>query len=180
MMTSPTAYVAAHHIPNWYTKIPELTPETVVFDESADLVSELKRLNWNGYFIKDYVKSLKTSVGSLITDPEQVAEVASEMKSFRGEIEGGFCVRKVEALDPDSEVRHFVLNGKAFSPKGGQCPEIVNTAANRIPSPYFSIDVIRRNDGELRIVEIGDGQVSDLVGWSIENFVAMWGSEGAK
>ncbi len=32
-----------------------------------------------------------------------------------------------------------------------------------------------RKDGALRIVEVGDGQVSDLVGWNVEQFVALWG-----
>jgi ATP-grasp domain, R2K clade family 3 len=34
--------------------------------------------------------------------------------------------------------------------------------------------VARRADGVERIVEIGDGQVSDLVGWSVERFVEIW------
>jgi hypothetical protein len=41
-------------------------------------------------------------------------------------------------------------------------------------SPFFSVDVALREDGVARIVEIGDGQVSDLVGWSPERFAEMW------
>ena len=174
MLTSPDAYLSAHHLPNWYPLISEYTPETIVLSESADLENELTAFGWDGFFIKDYVKSLKTSVGSFIRDPSQIESVIAEMKSFRGELEGGLCIRKIEPLDPDSEVRHFVLNGKAFSPSGAPCPEIVLAAASRIPSPYFSVDVIRRDDGELRIVEVGDGQVSDLAGWSVDRFAEMW------
>jgi hypothetical protein len=36
------------------------------------------------------------------------------------------------------------------------------------------VDVARREDGVERVVEIGDGQVSDLVGWSVEQFVEIW------
>lgn len=36
------------------------------------------------------------------------------------------------------------------------------------------VDVALREDGVERIVEIGDGQVSDLVGWSPERFAEMW------
>jgi hypothetical protein len=51
--------------------------------------------------------------------------------------------------------------------------------ANRIPSPFFSVAFIRRRDGVMRVVEVGDGEVSDLVGWSPELFAAMWqSSEG--
>lgn len=57
-------------------------------------------------------------------------------------------------------------------------PEIVQKCADRLPSEFFSVDVARRADGALRVVEVGDGQVSDLVGWSPEAFVAMWVRSG--
>jgi hypothetical protein len=37
-----------------------------------------------------------------------------------------------------------------------------------------SIIEYRRRVGVDRIVEIGDGQVSDLVGWSVERLVEIW------
>jgi ATP-grasp domain, R2K clade family 3 len=54
----------------------------------------------------------------------------------------------------------------------------VGYCADAISSPFFSVDVARRADGVDRIVEIGDGQVSDLVGWSIERFVNIWSEVG--
>jgi len=42
----------------------------------------------------------------------------------------------------------------------------------------FAVDVARRADGVERIVEVGDGQVSDLVGWSVGRFVEIWGETG--
>jgi hypothetical protein len=96
------------------------------------------------------------------------------MEQFRGEIEGGLCVRRVEAFIGDSERRYFVLHGKAYGVAGERVPELVERVANRIPSPFFSVDQIRREDGVLRVVEVGDGQVSDLVGWSTGDFAAMW------
>ena len=50
--------------------------------------------------------------------------------------------------------------------------------AEAIPGPFFSVDVAFRTDGVERIVEIGDGQVSDLVGWSVERFANIWGEVG--
>jgi len=55
---------------------------------------------------------------------------------------------------------------------------MVARVAGRIPSQFFSVDVVRRADGILRIVEVGDGQVSDLVGWSADAFAAMWTAAG--
>jgi len=164
-----TNYLACHYLPNWYPLLSEFTPETKVFPADCDLARELKALGWSEYFIKDYVKSLKTSGGSRITKPEQVEAVISDMKRFRGTIEGGFCVRRIEAFLPESEQRYFVFDGKPCSATG-DVPGIVGKCSSRVKSKFFSVDVIQRADGELRIVEIGDGQVSDLVGWSPEAF----------
>lgn len=173
-LTGPADYLLTHHLPNWYPLIAGLTPETKIFPVSADLDQELRVLGWSEFFIKDYVKSLKTSVGSRITSPEQAALVASEMLRFRGTIEGGFCVRRVEEFIPESEQRYFVFKGQAHS-AAGTVPPIVEECVQRIASPFYSVDVVHRTDGVLRIVEVGDGQVSDLVGWQPEQFIAMFG-----
>jgi hypothetical protein len=174
LLTATEAYLAAHHLPNWYPLIAEFTPETRVLGSGADWESELRSLGWDAFFIKDFVKSLKTSRGSIVRDPSEIGAVVAEMEHFRGEIEGGLCIRRVEPFINESERRYFVLDGRAFSPDGGQVPSLVEQVAERIPSPFFSVDVILRDDGVLRVVEVGDGQVSDLVGWSESAFAAMW------
>jgi hypothetical protein len=171
--TDATTYLLAHHLPNWYPAITDLTPETRIFPATADLAAELHSLDWPAYFIKDYVKSLKTSIGSLISTPEQAATVAAEMLRFRGTIEGGFCVRRVETFLPETEKRYFVLDSVPHSASGA-VPPIVSQCAQRIRNRFFSVDVIQRSDGVLRVVEIGDGQVSDLVGWTPEQFVSIF------
>ena len=104
-------YLATHHLPNWYPLIPELTAETRVFPAEADLVAELRSLGWGAYFLKDYVKSLKTGRGSVVRDPADAPAVVAELREYRGEIEGGICARRVEEFEPGSERRYFVLNG---------------------------------------------------------------------
>jgi hypothetical protein len=172
LLTDAQTYLLTHYLPNWYSLIPKLTPETRIFPADADLAVELRSLGWNKYFIKDYVKSLKTSTGSIISTPEQAATVISEMRQFRGTIEGGFCVRQVENFLPETEKRYFVLNSVPCS-MSSEIPPIVKECARRIRSPFFSVDVIQREDGVLRIVEIGDGQVSDLVGWTPARFAEI-------
>lgn len=172
--TTVQEYLTCHHIPNWYPYISNFTPETVCFEHLSNLETQLNALNWQGFFIKDYVKSLKTSVGSRITSPSQINSVLTEMEKFRGEIEGGICIRRIENFDADSEQRYFVLNGVAYSSNQEAIPEIVNICASIIPSKFFSVDTIKGKDGKLRIVEIGDGQVSDLVGWTAEGFAQLW------
>jgi hypothetical protein len=173
-LTSTDSYLATHHLPNWYPLVAEFTPETRVLARDADWESELRSLGWDAFFVKDYVKSLKTSRGSIVRDPSELSSLVAEMERFRGEIEGGLCVRRVEPFITDSERRYFVVDGKAFSADGRPAPGLVRQVASRIRSPFFSVDIVRRNDGVLRVVEVGDGQVSDLVGWTAEAFVAMW------
>jgi hypothetical protein len=172
---SDTEYLNAHYLPRWYQLISDLTPLTKIYSTDDDLVAQLKQLDWQQFFVKDYVKSLKTSVGSIIERPEQINTVIAEMKKYRGVIEGGICVRQVEDFVTQTEQRYFVINGQVFAANSNQeIPDIVSECADRINSNFFSIDLIKRQDGTDRIVEIGDGQVSDLVGWSIARFMQMW------
>jgi hypothetical protein len=171
--TDLATYLSCHHLPNWYAKIADLTPETKVFAVDADLETELRGLGWDAYFIKDFVKSLKTSIGSIVTKPEDVRVVLEEMQKFRGAIEGGIVVRRLEPIDAASERRYFVIHHQVFAPDG-EIPEIVRVCAERIQSLFFSVDVVTRADGAWRVIEVGDGQVSDLVGWSPEVFAQAW------
>jgi len=171
--TDTPTYLSTHHLPNWYSAISEHTPETRIFSPGVDLAAELRSLDWPAYFIKDYVKSLKTSVGSMISSPKQAGTVAAEMLRFRGVVEGGFCVRRVESFLPETEQRYFVFNSVPHS-ASGSVPSMVSVCAQRIHSRFFSVDVVQRDDGVLRVVEIGDGQVSDLVGWTTEQFVSIF------
>jgi hypothetical protein len=167
---SPESYLANHYLPNWYPHIKDLTPETRIYPSDCDLESELRKLDWPDYFVKDYVKSLKTSVGSRLSKPEQVSVLVEEMKRFRGCIEGGFCIRRVEEFLSDTELRYFVIDGKAHGSTPDDVPQIVQECARRLQNRFYSVDAVKRADGQLRIVEVGDGQVSDLVGWLPERF----------
>ncbi len=175
-LTSQDEYLAAHHLPNWYPLLADFTPETQVFPQDADLVAELRALDWGSYFIKDFVKSLKSGRGSVVRDPADAPAVVAELREYRGRIEGGICVRRVEEFAQESEQRYFVLRGVGYASDGGPVPDVVRACADRVRSPFFSIDVVRRRDGVLRVVEIGDGQVSDLVGWSAGAFASLWSS----
>jgi hypothetical protein len=173
--TRPQEYLATHHLPNWYPLLADLTPETRVLPADADVVAELQALGWSAYFLKDYVKSLKTDRGSIVRKPADAPAVIAELQADRGEIEGGICVRRVEEYVPESEQRYFVLQGVGYAASAeAAVPEVVRLCADRLPSKFFSVDVAQRRDGVLRIVEVGDGQVSDLVGWSAEAFAALW------
>lgn len=175
VLISCDEYLATHYLSNWYPLVQDLTPETRFFALYDNLESALSGLGWSKFFIKDYVKSLKTSVGAVISEPTEIRTVVEEMQKFRGSIEGGLCVRQVEDFNFETEKRYFVLCGKSYAASQNEkIPEIVGECAKRINSKFFSVDVIERADGCKRVVEIGDGQVSDLVGWTAERFAVLW------
>lgn len=177
MLTTPQQYLNAHHIPNWYPLVSDFTPETVVFpleqlnSVGFNLVAELRNLGWGKLFLKDYVKSLKTAMGSLIDNAEDAPKVMALMEQFRGAIEGGLCVREYE-FGLHDEQRYFVMNGEVNGVAYREPDmEILNAVAKRIDSPLFSVDIAYDANDRTRVVEIGDGQVSDLVnGWTPERF----------
>ncbi|WP_404941121.1 ATP-grasp domain-containing protein [Pseudomonas danubii] len=173
--TSLAHYRHCHHLPEWYPLLARYTSETRVLAPDTDFIQALADLNWPGYFIKDYVKSLNTGSGSLVDSPADIAPLVERMRQYRGQIEGGICVRRREDYLEDSERRYFVLNGKAHAAQG-EVPALVNECAALIDSRFFSVDVVLRADGVLRLVELGDGQVSDRKEWSAQRFAAMLGA----
>jgi hypothetical protein len=172
-IVSLESYRAAHHLPRWYPLVKDWSAETLIFDAATDFETALAHIRWPGYFVKDYVKSLNTGSGSLVAHPKEIAGVIAQIKKYRGEIEGGVCLRHPEEYLPGSERRYFVARGQAFS-ADGNVPDLVASCAQRISSPFFSVDVARRSDGVSRIVEIGDGQVSDRKGWSAQQLVEVF------
>lgn len=169
---SPEEYRRCHYLPEWYSLCRDFTPETVIFPPQADFMVGLAGLEWPGYFVKDFVKSLTTQRGSVASSPEEVAEIVRLLERYRGEVEGGVCVRRFELLLAETEERYFVFNGQAYS-RQGHVPGLVHELTRRIDSPFFSADIVSSEGGELRLIELGDGQVSDRKKWPVERFLAM-------
>ncbi|WP_027710165.1 ATP-grasp domain-containing protein [Zooshikella ganghwensis] len=172
MFTSPSSFVSSHHLPEWYESCVDFTPETVFSNAEEDLEKLASDLGWDSFFVKDYVKSNYNERGSIAKSPREVLEIVALIKEHRGEIEGGISLRKVEEYLPETEKRYFVVNGKAYSPDG-VVPELVLDVSKAHHAPFYSIDVIQRSDGVLRLVELGDGQVSDKKTWSAGVFCKM-------
>lgn len=172
MMIDPQEYIQSHHLPNWYETIKDLTPQTVIFEYDGQLEGNIEALGWSHYFIKDYVKSLSTKQAPIVQSTEELKSLLVYMKQYRGSIEGGICVRKIEDLLVETEERYFVINGIAYG-RTGVVPDIVKTCANRLNQLFFTVDVCQNSKGQDRVVEIGDGQVSDLKKWTADEFYHM-------
>lgn len=171
-MVSPVEYRRCHYLPEWYPLCTDVTPETVIVPRDSNFVEALAGVHWPAYFVKDYVKSLTTERGSVAASPEGVSEVVSLIEKYRGAVDGGVCIRKFERLLPETEERYFVLKNKPYG-REGSVPALVHELSKRIESPFFSVDVVSSEAGELRLIELGDGQVSDRKKWLAPTFISM-------
>lgn len=172
-LTSYKNYLKCHHLPSWYDQCSEFTAKTAFFPYDTNIESNIRSLGWKGYFIKDYVKSNSTEVGSIAKSPEEALNIIKLIETYRGGIEGGISVRQVENYIDGTEQRYFIFNGKAFSPSH-EIPQVVNDIASKIDAPFYSVDIVQREDGLLRLVELGDGQVSDKKAWDIDKFISIF------
>lgn len=171
-LTSPQQYRHCHYLQEWYPLCEDLTPATLFLSRNADFEAVLAQSPWRAWFVKDHVKSLTTQRGSKATNAAEVREVLDSIERYRGTIEGGVCLREFEALRAETEERYFVLHGRAHG-RLDTVPPLVEQVAQRIDCPFFSVDVVESTSGELRLMELGDGQVSDRKQWPAARFAAM-------
>ncbi|MBC3935510.1 ATP-grasp domain-containing protein [Undibacterium sp. CY7W] len=163
-------YRRCHYLPEWYDQCKDLTPTTITLAKNDDFSLALSTTGWNAYFVKDFVKSLTTSRGSVAKNAAEVHEVVTLIERYRGKLEGGVCIREFEDLLHETEERYFVLRGKVLA-RNGIIPDIVQDIARRIESPFFSVDIVFNTEGKPRLIELGDGQVSDRKQWPANTFI---------
>jgi hypothetical protein len=171
-VTSLANYLRCHHLPGWYQQCLDFTAETYFFAADRELETKVGKLGWERYFVKDFVKSNTAKMGSIANSPSEVCAIVEQIAMYRGEIEGGVAVRRFENYHLSTERRYFVVNGVPYSPDGG-IPKLVEKIAGIVDAPFYSVDVVENSEGVLRLVELGDGQVSDKKTWSISKFIEV-------
>lgn len=165
-------YLRCHHLPGWYSQCAKYTAETYFFKADDELEQNIQALGWDHYFVKDFVKSNTVDKGSIAQTPAEALSIVDQLATYRGETEGGVAIRRVASYRPNTEQRYFVVRGIAHAPSGA-VPQLVKTIAKIIDAPFYSMDVIENSAGELRLVELGDGQVSDKKNWSVSQFLEV-------
>lgn len=163
LLTSKENYFKSHYINGWYDSVKDFTMPTI-FCTIDTLIDTMQSHNLNTVFVKDYVKSLTTSEGSIAKSPEEALKIAKLIESYRGFIDGGIALRKVVNLNEKLENRYFVINGNVLS-NDENIPEIALLVAKIHNAPFYTIDIGKTVDNEDILIEIGDGQVSDLKQW---------------
>jgi hypothetical protein len=179
LRTSSQAFRTAHELPGWYAALCELTPETVWSRGGApgEVVDLCAALRTGGAVLRDHVKSMKHYWAQAcyipdVTDHESARRVAERFVELREDsLTGGLVLRRFERFE-GSEVRTWWVDGElALStahpdtadvlPGSDVVPPQLARAVGALGLPFVTVDLARRDDGVWRVVELGDGQVSD-------------------
>lgn len=174
-LVSAEQYAETHELPNWYPQLSAHTAEShwCEADEhlNASLEALYKTLGWSQCFVKDFVKSNSTGRGSVAKSVPDMLATVDEIRHYRNMVEGGVVLRAVQSFVPESERRLFVVRGEAFAMDGVDIPSFMADVTKCINSPFYSVDIVQTLDEQWQVVELGDGQVSDLKEWSLISFL---------
>jgi hypothetical protein len=179
LRTSAAAYRQAHELPGWYAALTSVTPESVWTDGDgqADFLAACAKLDAGPAVLRDYVKSMKHywDEAAFIPDVGDRAaawKVASRFRELRDEeFTGGIVLRRFEDFT-SAEVRTWWVEGvcRLATPHpdtpGSPPPSDLDLAwlaplVGPLGLPFVTVDLVLRADGAWRVVELGDGQVSD-------------------
>ena len=179
LRTSPEQYRRAHELPGWYSAIEGHTPESVWTsgDDRRDFLQACAALGAGPAVVRDYSKSMKhywheASFIPDVADRDAAWRVASRFRQLRGDdYTGGFVLRRFESF-VGAEVRTWWVEGSCRlvtahpdTPEHQPAAEFdltaVEASVRALDLPFVTADFALRDDGRWRIVEIGDGQVSD-------------------
>lgn len=175
LLISPQHYERCHFLPGWVGQLEDLTPPTVALDWRDRGRIEHLLQSWGCAFVKDSVKSCTLGGPPIVRDFDELVALKGRMDEYRGYPESLLYFRRVEEFQSDRERRLFVIRGQVHH---FDAPEAALTlgrqVAERIDSPFYSVDVVVRRDGVWRVVELGDGQVSDLKEWTPERLFLLF------
>jgi hypothetical protein len=179
LRTTAAQYRAAHELPGWHKALEPVTPaaEWTSGSDRADFDEARQRLGTGPAVLRDYTKSMKhywheaVHIPSL-EDGDAAWRVASRFLELRADdFAGGFVLRRFEAF-AGAEVRTWWRDGvcrlvgahpdtpDAAPPADLDLAE-VTPLVEALALPFVTVDLVRHEDGRWRVVELGDGQVSD-------------------
>jgi ATP-grasp domain, R2K clade family 3 len=184
----PHRYRSAHELPGWYTTFQHLTPDSVWMASTAgtvpseqDLTALARSLGPGPAVVKDYVKSRKHEWDEAcfipeVTDVGHTAAVVARMVELQEDtLNGGIVLRRFENYRQENgrtiEARVWWVDGEpALLTAHPDTPDLhadpdmtaVMPLVAALGCSFVTTDLAQRIDGQWRVVEVGDGQVSDL------------------
>ncbi len=179
LRTSARQYRQAHELPGWYAQLAALTPESVWTDGPSldDFRAYCKQLGAGSAVLRDYCKSMKHHWDEAafvrdVADLDAAGKIAARFLELRDDaFVGGLVLRRFERLRRD-EVRTWWREGTCVlttahpdSPESAP-PAVLDLGAlaplrAELGLPFATVDLALRDDGVWRVMELGDGQVSD-------------------
>jgi hypothetical protein len=178
LRTSAAQYRQAHELPGWYPALAPVTPQAAWTDGDSEpgFRRACERLGAGPAVLRDYVKSMKQywHEAAYIPDLADTAsawKVAARFRELReDDFTGGFVLRRFEQFT-SAEARSWWVGGRcrlitAHPDTPGDPPPDIDLSPFTAPIrslalPFVTADLARRADGTWRVVELGDGQVSD-------------------
>ncbi|WP_447007837.1 ATP-grasp domain-containing protein [Saccharothrix isguenensis] len=183
LRTTAGQYRGAHELPGWYDHFKGLTPESAWTDgfDREGFERARERLRSGPAVLRDYTKSMKHHWHEAayipdLADAEAAWNVARRFAELRDDdATGGFVLRRFEPFT-SSEVRTWWVDGTcalvgphpdtphdtAGIPNGtADAPDLAAIGSLVAHLRFVTVDLARREDGAWRVVELGDGQVSD-------------------
>ncbi len=198
LVNSPKQYRFCHTLPGWYDVLSDFTPKSRWTEDLSDaaIMTILHEFGDRPVIIKDYVKSRKHEwlEACFIPDASNTKQAMQVIRHFLDrqgdDLVGGLVVRefvnlKEAGLHPKSgmpiseEYRAFFLDGKQVciidywngtSAVSVEIKAFADQVAKKVQSNFFTVDIARTADDKLIAMEIGDGQVSGLQGFSEMEF----------
>ena len=191
LINTPKEYAKYHLLPGWYKDFESSTPFSI-WSESKNIEDALRLTDGleGAFIIKDYVKSRKHEWYDAcfikdIRDKENTERVINNFINRQSSnLEGGVVLRKFESLKSignhkdsgmpiSEEYRIFVFKGEIliadnYWNDSGELNitvdeyTLIESIISEIESSFITIDLARKTDGNLIIMEMGDGQVSGL------------------
>ncbi|WP_232668812.1 ATP-grasp domain-containing protein [Pseudonocardia sp. TRM90224] len=178
LRTDAARYRRAHELPGWYAALADVTPETAwtVGTDRADFERACRELGAGPAVLRDYTKSMKhywdeAAFVPDVADPAAAWRVASRFAELREHVEGGFALRRFERF-VGAEARSWWVDGTcrlvtahpdtpdAAPPADLETRPFAPLVAG-LDLAFVTLDLALRADGVWRVIELGDGQVSD-------------------
>ncbi len=179
LRTSAGQYRQAHELPGWYPPLAAYTPESVWTLDAGRAGFEQARavLGAGPAVLRDHVKSMKhywheAAFVPELADADAAWAVADRLRQLRDdEFVGGYVLRRFEHF-VGAEVRTWWVDGVCrlvgahpdtpdeLPPQGPDLGPLATVVA-ALKLPFVTVDLAQRADGVWRVVELGDGQVSD-------------------
>ena len=191
LINTPAEYRKYHLLPEWYGDYESDTAFSV-WENKGKLedAMEMSRGLTGSYIVKDYVKSRKhewydACFIKKIEDIDASSKVINNFIERQGTaLVGGVVLRKFEDLQSigfheksgmplSEEYRVFIFAGTVLIMDdywadqseiklSDNEKEWINKIAQSVKSNFVTVDIARKANGELVIMEFGDGQVSGL------------------